>query len=136
MTQAETADPQLRIVYKEFPILGPDSLLAAKAALAANEQGKYIPFHRALYEARGHVNESTVMEVAKKVGLDLARLKADMQAPEIGNHLEQNVSLAQSLGINGTPGWVIGDHVFTGATDLKSLQTTIAAARKSPSATR
>lgn len=136
VTQAEIADPQLRIVYKEFPILGPDSLFAAKAALAANKQGKYVAFHRALYEARGHVNESKVMEVAKKVGLDLARLKADMQASEISNHLEQNINLAQSLGINGTPGFAIGEHVFAGATDLKTLQATIAAARKSASTSR
>lgn len=136
MTQVEAADPQLRIVYKEFPILGPDSLLAAKAALAANKQGKYVAFHRALYELRGHVDEGKVMEVAKRVGLDLARLKADMRAPEISDHLEQNINLAQSLGINGTPGFAIGKHVFTGATDLKSLQATVAAARKSASTSR
>ena len=132
MTQAETADPRLRIVYKEFPILGPDSLFAAKAALAAAKQGKYVAFHRALYQARGHVDESKVLDVAKQVGLDVARLKADMQAPEIGARLEENIKLAQALGINGTPGFAIGDNVFTGATDLKSLQAAIAAARKSP----
>ena len=136
MTQAETADPRLRIVYKEFPILGPDSLFAAKAALAAAKQGKYVAFHRALYEARGHVDESKVFDVAKQLGLDVARLKADMQAPEIGARLDQNIKLAQALGINGTPGFAIGDNVFTGATDLKSLQATIAAARKSPATSR
>ena len=136
MTQAEAADPRLRIVYKEFPILGPDSLLAAKAALAASKQGKYVAFHRALYEVRGHVDENKVMDVARKVGLDLDRLKADMQAPEVGSHLEKTINLAQSLGITGTPGFAIGNHVFTGATDLQTLQATIAAARKSVSTSR
>jgi protein-disulfide isomerase len=131
MTQAESADPKLRIVYKEFPILGPDSLFAAKAALAANKQGKYVAFHRALYQARGHVDESKVLETAKAVGLDVARLKVDMQAPEISARLDKNIDLARALGINGTPGFAIGDRVFTGATDLKSLQTVIEASRKS-----
>ena len=74
--------------------------------------------------------------MAKTVGLDLARLKADMQAPEIGARLDQNIKLAQALGINGTPGFAIGDSIFTGATDLKSLQAAIAAARKSPMTSR
>lgn len=132
MRQAEAADPKLRIVYKEFPILGPNSLFAAKAALAANKQGKYVAFHRGLYELRGPVDEAKVLEVAKAVGLDVARLKADMQAPEISARLDRNIKLAQALGINGTPGFAIGDSVFTGATDLKSLQATIAASRKLP----
>ncbi len=132
MTQAETADSRLRIVYKEFPILGPDSLFAAKAALAANKQGKYVAFHRAFYQVQGHVNEGRVLEVAKTVGLDLTRLKADMQAPEIAARLDKNIELARTLGINGTPGFAIGDRVLVGAMDLKSLQTVIAASRKSP----
>lgn len=132
MTQAETADSGLRIVYKEFPILGPDSLFAAKAALAASKQGKYVTFHRALYQVRGHVDENRVLAVAKTVGLDLARLKADMQAPEIVARLDKNIELARNLGINGTPGFAIGNRVLVGAMDLKSLQTVIDASRKSP----
>lgn len=132
MTQAEAADPRLRVVFKEFPILGPDSLFAAKAALAANKQGKYVAFHRAIYQVRGHVDESRVLEVARTVGLDLARLKADMQAPEIAARLDKNIELARALGINGTPGFAIGDRVLVGAMDLKSLQIVIEASRKSP----
>lgn len=132
MTQAEAADPRLRVVYKEFPILGPNSLFAAKAALAANKQGKYVAFHRALYQVRGAVDEGKVLEIAKTVGLDLARLKVDMQAPEISARLDKNIDLARALGINGTPGFAIGDKLFTGATDLKSLQTVVEASRKSP----
>ncbi len=136
MTQAETADPRLRVVYKEFPILGPDSVFAAKAALAANKQGKYVAFHRALFQARGHVDQSKVLELAKTVGLDVARLRADMQMPEISDHIDKTIKLAQALGITGTPGFAIGDNVFTGATDLKSLQAAIVSARKLPNAGR
>lgn len=136
MTQAEAADPKLRVVYKEFPILGPDSLFAAKAALAADKQGKYVAFHRALYQVRGHVDANKVLEIAKTAGLDIGRLKADMQAPEIGTRIDKNIKLAQALGINGTPGFAVGDKVFVGATDLKSLQATIAAARKAPTSNR
>jgi len=132
MTQAEAADPKLRVVYKEFPILGPDSLFAAKAALAAAKQGKYVAFHRALYQVRGHVDKGKVLETAKIVGIDVARLKLDMQTPEINAYIDKNIKLAQALGINGTPGFAVGDKVLVGATDLKSLQTAIEASRKSP----
>jgi protein-disulfide isomerase len=132
MAQVEAADPRLRVVYKEFPILGPDSLLAAKAALAANKQGKYVAFHRALYQVRGHLDESRVLETAQTAGLDIARLKSDMQAPEIGARLAENIRLAQALGISGTPGFAVGDKILVGAMDLKSLQTAIEVSRKSP----
>lgn len=132
MIEAEKADPGLRVVYKEFPILGPNSLFAAKAALAADRQGKYVAFHRALYQVRGPVDESKVLEVAKTVGLDVSRLKTDMQDPKISAQLDKNIELARVLNINGTPGFVIGEKVLTGATDLKSLQTVIASARKAP----
>jgi protein-disulfide isomerase len=135
MTQAEESDPHLRIVYKEYPILGAGSVFAARAALAANQQGKYIAFHRALYELRGPLDESKVLQLAKVAGLDVDRLKADMQAPDITDHLRKNIELAQTLGITGTPGFAVGDKVFSGATDLKSLQAMIEDARKR-SATR
>jgi protein-disulfide isomerase len=133
--QAENADPQLRIVYKEYPILGPGSVIAAKAALAADKQGKYVAFHRALYELRGPLDESKVFGVAKAGGLDVDRLRVDMQSPDISARLAKNIALAQTLGISGTPGFAVGDKVFNGATDLKWLQAMIAEAR-SLSATR
>src|SRR5262249_13399287 len=114
MEQAETADPQLRLVYKEFPILGPNSVFAAKAALAPKMQGKYIGFHRALYQLRGPIDESKVIETAMALGLDVERMKADMQDAAIAGSLERNHQLAQSLNITGTPGFVIGDRITTG----------------------
>jgi protein-disulfide isomerase len=120
MSKAETADPKLRIVYKEFPILGADSTFAAKAALAANKQGKYVDFHRALYQVRGHVDEGKVLEAAAIVGLDIARMKADMQDKAIESVLEKNNQLGQVLNITGTPGFVVGDEITTGARDFQS----------------
>lgn len=130
ITQAEAADPQLRIVYKEFPILGPGSVFAAKAALAANKQDKYEAFHRALYQVRGHVDEAKVLEVAGTVGIDVARMKADMQDKAIEGDLERDAQLGQVLQITGTPGFVVGDQVTTGAMDMTALQSLISTARK------
>ncbi len=130
MEKAEAADPQLRIVYKEFPVLSAGSVFAAKAALAANKQGKYIAFHRALYHVRGQVDESKVLEVAGTVGLDVARMKADMQDAAIEGMLDKNNKLAQALHITGTPGFVAGDEVRTGATDFNGLQALISKGRE------
>jgi protein-disulfide isomerase len=136
MTQAETDDPQLRIVYKEFPILGPGSVLAAKAALAANKQGKYVAFHRALYQIRGPVEESKVLDAAATMGLDVDRLKADMQDPAIAGVVDRNLKLAQALRISGTPGFVIGDQILVGATDLKTLQAALQATGRGQQSTK
>jgi protein-disulfide isomerase len=129
MMQAETADPQLRIVYKEFPILGPNSTLAAKAALAAHKQGKYLAVHRALFQVRGAVDASKVAEVAATVGLDVDRLKADTEDPAIATLIKKNLALAQALRIDGTPGFVAGRQILRGAIDLKALQAFIQEAR-------
>ena len=133
ITKAEAADPWLRIVYKEFPILGPGSEFAAKAALAANKQGKYVAFHRALYQLGGPVDEAKVLEVAANVGLDIQRMKADMQDAAIQGALEKNVKLARTLRITGTPGFVVGDQITTGATDFDGLQALIAKGRSGQS---
>lgn len=136
MEQAQAADPKLRIVYKEFPILGPGSVFAAKAALAANKQGKYATFHHALYQARGQIDEARVLEVAAAVGLDIERLKADMKDPAIESDLDKNTKLGDLLHITGTPGFVVGDQVTTGATELKNFQALIARARASNEASK
>jgi protein-disulfide isomerase len=136
MSKAAEADPKLRIVYKEFPILGAGSVFAAKAALAANKQGKYEAFHRALYEVHGAVDEGKVLEVAKGVGLDVDRMKVDMQDKAVEVVLEKNVKVVQALHITGTPGFVAGEQVTTGAIDLDALQAFIGQARKDNQATK
>jgi len=123
-------DPQLRLVYKEFPILGPVSVTAAHAALAAARQGKYQAFHQAMMAARGTITEATVFRVAKSVGLDIDRLQRDMAAPEIGGAVEANLKLADALEINGTPAFVIGDRIIPGAVDMAGLEKLVAAPDK------
>ncbi|HYU13136.1 MAG TPA: DsbA family protein [Stellaceae bacterium] len=123
-------DKQLRFVYKEFPVLGADSITASRAALAARKQGKYDVLHRALMGTKGQLDEATVMKVAQSAGLDSERLKRDMAAPEIDRALKANVALAEALDIRGTPAFVIGDEIVPGAIDLGTLKALIAAARQ------
>ena len=122
-------DPKLRIVYKEFPILGPPSLLAARAALASRGQGKYLAFHRALMGAEGDFTEARLLEVAASVGLDPTRLRKDMQDPKILATIQRNYALARSLGINATPSFVIGNEFVVGELNVLALKLRIAQAR-------
>jgi protein-disulfide isomerase len=123
-------DRQLRLVYKEFPVLGPESVTASKAALAARKQGKYDAFHRAMMTLKGQINETAVYKTAESVGVDVDRLKRDMAAPEIARALKANTELADALDIRGTPGFIVGNEIVPGAIDLASLKQLIATARK------
>jgi protein-disulfide isomerase len=129
MEQALADDPKLRVVYKEFPILGPDSVFAAKAALAAERQGKYLAFHKALYEAKTRVTEPVVLKIAAETGIDVERMQNDMRQPEIQALIDHNMGLAQALRITGTPGFVVGDQIFPGATNLATMKKLIEQAR-------
>jgi protein-disulfide isomerase len=122
-------DKQLRIVYKEFPVLGPESVTASRAALAARKQGKYEALHRALMGMKGQINDAAIFNVAQSAGLDVEKLKRDMQAPEIDRMLQANQQLAAALDIRGTPGFVIGDEVVPGAIGIDALRQLIATAR-------
>ena len=123
-------DRQLRLVYKEFPVLGQESVTASKAALASRKQGKYDAFHRALMALKGQINDTAVFKTAESVGVDVDRLKRDMAAPEISRALKANSELADALDIRGTPGFVVGNEIVPGAIDLASLKQLIATARK------
>jgi protein-disulfide isomerase len=123
-------DPKLRIVYKEFPILGPVSVTAAHAALAAQKQGKYDAFHDAMMAARGNITDDTVYKVAAAVGLDVGRMTHDMASPGVAQQLQANMALADRLDVHGTPAFVVGDKVVPGAIDLAALKTMIADSRK------
>jgi protein-disulfide isomerase len=122
-------DQQLRIAYKEFPILGSVSVAAARAALAAHRQSKYEAFHDAMMAASGQITEDTVYQIAGAVGLDVDRLKRDMSSPQIDAALKANHALAEALDISGTPGFVIGDQIVPGAIELSSLRDLVAGAR-------
>lgn len=124
-------DPGLRLVYKEFPILGPGSVAAAKVALAAHRQGKYQELQQALMSAASPVNEETALQAAAALGLDLARLQRDMGDPVIAEMLARNQALAGALGINGTPGFVVADQVVPGVADRATFEGLIREARAS-----
>jgi protein-disulfide isomerase len=124
-------DRKLRFIYKEMPVLGPASVVAARAALAAQRQGKYEAFHAAMMGTKGQITEDTVDKIAESVGLDVDWLRQDMAAPEIVRALRANLALANALNIHGTPGFIIGNRIVMGAIDLDALKNMIAAARKS-----
>jgi len=133
LREAIQADGNIRLVMKEFPILGPDSQFAARAALAAGQQELYEPFHFALMNAKGKVDQPAVMTIARQVGLDIERLKTDMQSPEVDAVLRRNFELAEILEISGTPAFVIGDEIYPGALDMRTLKAKVAEARSNAS---
>jgi protein-disulfide isomerase len=109
-------DGGVRLVLKELPILGPGSEIAARAAIASMAQpGKYYAFHTALMANQNALDEPAVLAIAARVGLDAGRLRTDMQAPRIGEVISANRKLATTLGIDGTPAFVIGDRLVPGA---------------------
>ena len=124
---AENSD--LRLIYKEFPILGPDSTLAARAALASRAQEAYAAFHDALMGAGEPPNRERIFAVARATGLDESRLARDMEDPAIDTHLARNAALAQALGIAGTPSFVLGERLIRGAPSLPQFRDILARIR-------
>lgn len=126
-------DPGVRIVLKEYPILGPGSESAARFALAAMRQGKYIQFHNALMADKTpehQLAEPHILDIAAQSGLNVERLKADAAQQLVTNQIETNRTLARKLTITGTPGLVIGDRIESGALSLEALQQAIAEMRR------
>lgn len=132
INEVRRAEPGLRLVYKEFPILGPGSEAAARAALAAQRQGKYHELHRELMSVETPLTEEKALRAAAALGLDTERLKRDMADPALAETIARNQALAAALGIDGTPGFVIGDQVVPGALDRAALEGLIAKARAEP----
>lgn len=108
-------DPKVRFVFKEFPILSKDSEEVSKLALAARLQGKYWEFHRALLSLKGRATEATALDLASKIGLDVERLKADRNDPSVQEELDRVQDLANKMGINGTPHFLVGNESVGGA---------------------
>ncbi len=124
------SDQNIRVLWKELPILGPVSHFASRAAMAADKQGKYFAYHVALMELKGKLTEDKVMETAHAIGLDMKQLIKDMASPEIEQYLNETLKLAQSLGINGTPAFLFGDQLVPGAIGEDKMRELIAQARK------
>ena len=129
VTQLQKDEPGVRVVYKDFPILGEVSVFGARAALAAREQGKHQAFHEAMLASENELTKEEVFVIAERVGLDGKKLEADMRAPEWQRAIERNIDLARQLGISGTPGFVVGSELQTGALDLTSLKGLVARVR-------
>jgi protein-disulfide isomerase len=109
-------DKNVRFVYKDYPILGPESVTAAKASLAAARQpGKFVAFHDALMKKRDHMTDDLIYQTAKDAGLDVDRLKKDMNDPAIQKIISDNLDLGNTIGVRGTPMFLIGDHIYPGA---------------------
>jgi len=126
------SDSKVRVVFKEFPILSKGSEEAARVALAAGLQGKYWEVHAGLLESKGQANEAAALKIAEKAGLNMAKLKTDMDGPEVKAELASVRELATKMGINGTPHFLVGDKSIAGAPQdlLPQLATHIGDLRK------
>lgn len=125
-------DKKVRVMFKELPILSPDSETAARASLAVFriKPEKYFEYHSKLMSTSGKFNEAMLTEEAKKLGVDEAKFKKEMNSDWVKSELQKNQELAASIGVRGTPAFVIGETLIPGATDLAKLKETVANARK------
>ncbi len=134
MLELLKTDPDLKFVLKEFPVLGPGSVEAAHVAVAARMQDssgkKYIEFHQKLLGGRGPADKARAIAVAKEVGFDMPRLEKDMDSDEVKKTIDEDMKLADALGVSGTPSYVVGDEVVEGAVGLADLREKIKAERK------
>lgn len=128
VTELQKVDPRVRVVYKDFPILGEPSVLAAKAALASQAQGKHQAFHEALLASHGDMTKGEILKIAATVGLDAKRLETDMAHPQWQAVIAKNRVLARELGLSGTPGFIVGNELVPGWLDLNGLRELIARA--------
>jgi len=128
------SDPKLRIILKEFPVLGVGSTEAAQVAVAVRMQDesgkKYLEFHQKLLGGRGQADRARALATAQEAGVDMARLEKDMADPEVKTTLAENIKLAENLNLTGTPSYVIGPDVVVGAVGVDALREKITAARK------
>ena len=133
MMELIKSDPKLKVVLKEFPVLSAGSVEAAQVGVAVRMQDptgkKYLDFHQKLLTGRGAADKARAMAVAKEVGLDMAKLEKDLSSAEVRNTLEENFKLAEAMGMNGTPSYVIGKQVVIGAVGVENLREKISNAR-------
>jgi protein-disulfide isomerase len=134
MVELLKTDSKLKIVLKEFPVLGPGSVEAARVAVAVRMQDKtgvkYLDFHRRLLGGRGQADKARALAAAREAGLDVARIEKDMQSPEVKAALDESMKLAEALGVTGTPSYIVGDSIVPGAVGVAALREQIAIARR------
>jgi len=133
MLELMKSDPKLKVVLKEFPVLGAGSVEAAQVGVAARMQDptgkKYLDFHQKLLSGRGQADKAHAMAAAKEAGFDMAKIEKDVSSPEVRATLEENFKLAEEMGMNGTPSYVIGKQVVIGAVGVENLKEKIGIAR-------
>ena len=122
MAELVRRNPDVRVVLKDLPVLGPNSVVAARALLAAQRQGRYGPLHAALMKLREDLTEPVIRREAEKVGIDWTRLRREMDDPAIADRIARNRRMAELLRIEGTPAVVVGDTLLPGAVDLATLE--------------
>ena len=127
--QLLATDKKVRFVFKEFPILGPTSLTGAQYAVAAGKQGKFVEFHDKLMESHDPVTEDELLKFADDLKLNKDKLKADAASADIKAIIDADLALGRKVGVQGTPGFVIGDKLYPGAMDLAMMQKVVADAR-------
>ena len=120
----------VRLVYKDLPVLGPASVLGSKALLAAQRQGAYAEMRKAVMQLPPNTTLEMIHAAADKLGLDWDRLSRDMNSTEVKLRIAKNLNLARELGIDGTPAMVIGNTMIQGAVDSAHLQRAVADAEK------
>jgi len=132
MLELMKSDGGLKVVLKEFPVLGEPSVEAAQVAVAVRMQDptgqKYLDFHQKLLGGRGQADRARALVVAKEIGLDMGRLERDLASPEVKATIDENLKLGDTIGITGTPTYVIGSEVVTGAVGLDELREKLKAA--------
>jgi protein-disulfide isomerase len=134
MLELIKGDPKLKFVLKEFPVLGDGSVQAAQVAAAVRMNDKtggkkYLDFHQKLLNSRGQVDKARALAAAKEAGFDVARIEKDMASDEVRAQIEESMKLAEALGLNGTPSYVVGPEVVVGAVGLKTLKERVNTAR-------
>ena len=127
--QLIASDPNLRVVFREWPVFGEGSEFAARAALASLDQGKYWQMHAGLMGMKDRAVEATVMRVARQVGLDTERLRKDMTSKRVTDHIHRSMDLADHMGLVGTPTLIAGDEAVFGENDLAEMKALVARAR-------
>ncbi|MGH1350187.1 MAG: DsbA family protein [Methyloligellaceae bacterium] len=127
------ADKNIRVVFKELPIFGEQSEQAARAAIASIQQNKYFEFHRDMLVEPGRANEAKALKIAEKLGMDIEKLKTDMKSPSVTKALKANSDLANNIGLDGTPLYVVGDEIINGAPEdlADQILTRVASIRNS-----
>jgi protein-disulfide isomerase len=123
-------DTKIRLVMKEFPILGKESVFASRIALAVKKHGKYPEFYQAMFALKTKVDDAQTLEVVTSLGLDPAQIKKESEGSDIDAIIKNNYDLAKQLNLSGTPAFVIGDTLLPGAVELKDFQDAVATARK------